>query len=118
MTTKMYGIDVSVYQPSELAAYHKAGASFTIVKLTEGTGYVNPKAMKQVSSSRANHMYTHAYHFANFGNSVEQAKKEAACFIKEAEKVNISKKRILWLDWEKSSSNQVAGTRSSNTGLS
>ena len=115
MTIKKYGVDVSVYQTSDLTAYHKAGASFAIVKLTEGTGYVNPKALMQVSSSRANHMYTHAYHFANFGNSVEQAKKEAACFIKEATKAAISKKRILWLDWEFSSNNKVTSNSSSNT---
>lgn len=115
MTTRKYGVDVSVFQPSDLKAYHKAGASFAIVKLTEGTGYYNPKAYKQVTSSRENHLYTHAYHFANFGSSVEQAKKEAAYFIREATKVAISKKRILWLDWEKSSSNQVTGTRAINT---
>ncbi|AZA17185.1 MAG: lysin, 1,4-beta-N-acetylmuramidase or lysozyme (endogenous virus) [Lactobacillus phage ViSo-2018b] len=42
------------------------------------------KASKQVASSRANHMYTHAYHFARFGSSVSQAKREADYFIKEA----------------------------------
>ena len=115
MTTKEYGVDVSVYQSSDLATYHKAGASFTIIKLTEGTGYVNPKAMEQITNSRANHMYTHAYHFANFSSSVEQAKKEAAYFIREATKAAISKKRILWLDWESSSNNRVTGTSSSNT---
>lgn len=115
MTTRKYGVDVASYQSTDMAAYHKAGASFAIVKLTEGTGYVNPKDTKQISSSRDNHMYTHAYHFANFGNSVEQAKKEAAYFIREAEKVNISKKRILWLDWENSRNNKVTGSSSSNT---
>lgn len=98
-----------------MAAYHKAGASFAIVKLTEGTDYVNPKASKQVASSRANHLYTHAYHFARFGSSVSQAKKEAAYFIKEAKKEDISQKRMLFLDWESGSGNVVTGPKAANT---
>ena len=112
---RTYGVDVAVYQPTDLASYQKAGASFAIVKLTEGTGYFNPRAMAQVSSSRANHLYTHAYHFANFGSSVAQAKKEAKYFLTWAEKTSISKKRMLWLDWEASSANRVDGGRAANT---
>lgn len=115
MSSKTYGVDVASYQATDMAVYHKAGASFAIVKLTEGTDYVNPKASKQVDSSRANHLYTHAYHFARFGSSVSQAKKEAAFFIKEAKKFDISKKRMLWLDWESGSGNIVTGAKSSNT---
>lgn len=112
---RTYGVDVAVYQPTDLASYHKAGASFAIVKLTEGTGYFNPKAQAQVTSARANHLYTHAYHFANFGSSVAQAKKEAKYFLTWVKKTNISKKRMLWLDWESSSANRVDGARSANT---
>ncbi|XJZ60230.1 GH25 family lysozyme [Lactobacillus delbrueckii subsp. bulgaricus] len=115
MSSKTYGVDVAVYQPTDLVAYHKAGASFAIVKLTEGSDYINPKAAKQVSSSRANHLYTHAYHFARFGSSVSHAKKEAAYFIKEAKKEDISKKRMLWLDWESGSGNVVTSSKESNT---
>lgn len=115
MSSKTYGVDVAVYQPTDMAAYHKAGASFAIVKLTEGLDYINPKAAKQVASSRANHLYTHAYHFARFGSSVSQAKKEAAFFIKEAKEQDISQKRMLWLDWESGSGNVVTGEKSSNT---
>lgn len=112
---RTYGVDVAVYQPTDLASYHKAGASFAIIKLTEGTGYFNPKAQAQVTSARANHLYTHAYHFANFGSSVSQAKKEAKYFLTWVEKTNISKKRMLWLDWESSPANRVDGARSANT---
>ena len=115
MLFRKYGIDVSSYQLTDLATYHRAGASFAIIKLTEGTSYVNPKSKAQIASSRANHMYTHAYHFANFGNSVTKAKDEAKFFIRAAQLLNISKKRILWLDWEKSSSNKVSGSKGSNT---
>lgn len=115
MSSKTYGVDVASYQSTDMAAYHKAGASFAIVKLTEGTDYVNPKASKQVDSSRANHLYTHAYHFARFGSSVCQAKKEAAYFIKQAKKEDISQKRMLWLDWESGSGNTVTGPKAANT---
>lgn len=115
MSSRTYGVDVASYQATDMAAYHKAGASFAIVKLTEGTDYLNPKASKQVASSRANHMYTHAYHFARFGSSVSHAKKEAAFFIKEAKKLDISQKRMLWLDWESGSGNTVTGPKASNT---
>ena len=115
MSSKTYGVDVASYQSTDMAAYHKAGASFAIVKLTEGVDYLNPKAAKQVASSRANHLYTHAYHYARFGSSVSQAKKEAAYFIKAAKKEDISKKRMLWLDWESGSGNVVTGPKASNT---
>lgn len=115
MSSKTYGVDVASYQPTDLAAYHKAGASFAIVKLTEGTDYLNPKASKQVASSRANHLYTHAYHYARFGSSVSRAKKEAAYFIKAAKKEDISQKRMLWLDWESGSGNVVTGFKAANT---
>ena len=115
MSSKTYGVDVASYQSTDMAAYHKAGASFAIVKLTEGVDYLNPKAAKQVDSSRANHLYTHAYHFARFGSSVSRAKKEAAYFIKQAKKFDISQKRMLWLDWESGSGNVVTGPKASNT---
>ena len=115
MSSKTYGVDVAVYQPTDLSAYEKAGASFAIVKLTEGLDYVNSKAAKQVASSRASHLYTHAYHFARFGSSVSQARKEAAYFIKEAKAQDISQKRMLWLDWESGSGNVVTGPKADNT---
>lgn len=115
MSSRTYGVDVASYQATDMAVYHKAGASFAIVKLTEGTDYLNPKASKQVDSSRANHLYTHAYHYARFGSSVSRAKKEAAYFIKVAKKEDISRKRMLWLDWESGSGNVVTGPKASNT---
>lgn len=115
MTSKKYGVDVSSYQPINMLDYHKAGASFAIIKLTEGLNYTNPRADKQVTSSRASHLYTHAYHFARFGSSVSQAKKEAAYFIKEAKAQSISQKRMLWLDWESGSGNVVTGSKAANT---
>lgn len=115
MATRRYGVDVAAYQSTSMGNFHTAGASFVVVKLTEGTNYFNPKARAQVASSRANHCYTHAYHFANFGSSVSQAKAEAKYFLKYVAKVNISKKRMIFLDWEGNTYNCVTGTKPYNT---
>lgn len=115
MANKTYGVDVASYQPTDLSGYHKAGASFSVVKLTQGTGYFNPKDTAQIKSSRALGMETHAYHYAEFGNSVSRAKAEAKFFLDRAAKQNISKKRYLFLDWEAGSGNVVTGAKSANT---
>lgn len=115
MASKTYGVDVASYQPTDLSVYHKAGASFTIVKLTQGTGYFNPKDTAQVKSSRSLGMETHAYHYAEFGSSVSRAKAEAKYFLARAAKQNISKKRYLFLDWEAGNGNVVTGSKSANT---
>lgn len=117
MAFKQYGVDVASYQPEDVSSYHSKGASFCIVKLTQGTGYTNPKAAAQVQSARSGHMYVHAYHYAEFGSSVSQAKAEAAYFIKVAKQdtIDIAKSRYLWLDWESGSGNVVTGPKAANT---
>ena len=115
MATRDFVVDVAVYQLTSMSAYKHAGARQVIVKLTEGTGYFNPKASAQIKSAHANHMYVHGYHFATFGNSVSRAKAEARFFINRAKKLNISKKRYLWLDWETGDGNVVVNSIYSNT---
>ena len=115
MATRDYVVDVAVYQLTSMSAYKHAGARQVIVKLTEGTGYFNPKASTQIKSTHANHMYLHAYHFATFGNSVSRAKAEAKFFVARAKKLNISKKRYLWLDWEAGDGNVIINSTYSNT---
>lgn len=115
MATRDFVADVAVYNSTSMSAYKHAGARQVIVKLTEGTGYFNPKASAQIKSAHANHMYLHAYHFATFGNSVSRAKAEAKFFVARAKKLNISKKRYLWLDWETGDGNVVINSTYSNT---
>lgn len=115
MATRDYVVDVAVYQSTSMSAYKRAGAHQVIVKLTEGTGYFNPKASAQIKSIHANHMYLHAYHFATFSNSVSRAKREAKFFVAEAKRHNISKKRYLWLDWEAGDGNSIVNSTYSNT---
>lgn len=117
MTFKQYGVDVASYQPADVSGYHAKGADFCIVKLTQGTGYINPLASYQVASSRKGHMYTHAYHYAEFGSSLSKAKAEAQYFIKVAKQANIdiAKSRYLWLDYEDGNGNTVHGDKAVNT---
>lgn len=115
MATRDFAVDVAVYQPSDMSVYKFAGARQVIVKVTEGLGYINPKAGTQIKSTHNNHMYLHAYHFATFGNNVGRAKAEAKFFVSRAKKLNISKKRYLWLDWETGDGNVVVNSTYSNT---
>lgn len=115
MANRQLGIDAAVYQGTSMSAYHNAGAKFGIIKLTEGTGYINPKAHYQIKSLHANHMYVHAYHFATFGYNTSRAKAEAKFFVNRAKAENISKKRYLWLDWETGSGNCVTGGKVAST---
>ena len=112
---RTYAVDVATYQPSNLTSYHSHGAKDVLVKVSEGTGYFNPKASAQIKSAHDNHMYVHGYHFALFGNSVSRAKAEAKFFVHRAEYLNISKKRYLPLDWETGDGNVVTGSKYSNT---
>ena len=115
MASRQYVVDVAAYQNASLAAYHNAGAKAVFVKLTEGTGYFNPKAIAQVRSAHAHNMYVHAYHFATFGSSVRRAIDEAKWFIKRAKVLNISKKRYMALDWETGDGNVVSNGKTIST---
>ena len=115
MASRQYVVDVAAYQNTSLAAYHNAGAKAVFVKLTEGTGYFNPKAIAQVRSAHAHNMYVHAYHFATFGSSVRRARDEAKWFIKRAKVLNISKKRYMALDWETGDGNVVSNGKTVST---
>lgn len=115
MATRDFAVDVAVYNSTDMSAYKRAGARQVIVKVTEGLGYINPKASAQVKSAHNNHMYLHAYHFATFSNNVGRAKAEAKFFVSRAKKLNISKKRYLWLDWETGDGNVVINSAYSNT---
>lgn len=113
---RVYGVDVSAYQPSNLAGYHHAGAHFAIIKASEGTWYRSPLAAAQVHSAHhSGYSSVHVYHFANFSHSVGRAKAEARYFIAQAKRLNIAHSRYLVLDWEGSSYNYVYGGRIANT---
>lgn len=93
----MQGIDVSSWQPSDVTS--RVAADFAIVKTTQGTGYVNPKANAQLANATASGKEIGVYHYAGGGNCVA----EADYFL--AHSSGYVRKAMLVLDWE---SNQNA----------
>lgn len=73
-----YFIDVSSYQPADLTAIcQAAGTRKTIIKVSEGTGYLSPNRLTQTQTSEP----IGFYHFASFGGDVNKAVAEANFFI-------------------------------------
>lgn len=105
----VFGVDVSSFQGTDLSNYARNGAQYAIVKLTEGTGYVNPHAAGQIASAKANNMMVMAYHFARFNGSVAEAQAEANYFLANAS--SLPKGSVLILDDEAS----FSGSQSANT---
>lgn len=109
----IHGIDVSSYQPNvDWWSVAAAGADFAIVKLTEGNGYVNPRARQQVDGARAAGLLVMGYHFArpNGPNWAADAIAEAAhllsmsegmfCFLDVERNTALTSEEIpLWKAW-------------------
>ena len=91
------GIDVSSYQTSDVTA--RVAADFAIVKTTQGTSYVNPRANTQIANAQATGKEIGIYHYAGGGNP----EAEADFFINNS--AGYIRKAVLVLDWE---SNQNA----------
>lgn len=73
-----YFIDVSSYQPADLNNIcAQAGTRKTIIKVSEGTGYLSPNRVTQTQTSEP----IGYYHFARFSGNVNQAVAEANFFI-------------------------------------
>ena len=73
-----YFIDVSSYQSADLTAIcQAAGTRKTIIKVSEGTGYLSPNRFTQTQTSEP----VGYYHFARFGGNVSQAVAEANYFL-------------------------------------
>ena len=74
VSKKSYGVDVASYQSTSVSYI---GAKFAIVKLTQGTDYLNPKAGAQIKSAKANGLMVMGYFYANHSASVSRARSEA-----------------------------------------
>lgn len=95
-----YFIDVSAYQPGDLTDICNAsGTRNTIIKVTEGSGWLSPVATQQTNTSNC----VGYYHFARFGGDVDLAQAEADFFISNLP----SKPRYLVCDYEDSASGNV-----------
>lgn len=100
--TREIVLDASNYQEKLTSKdYARIGATKLIVKLTEGTNYVNPDIKLLINRAAAGGVTGFAfYHFGRFHND-SQAIKEANMFVKVAkEKVNVIKNTLLILDAE------------------
>lgn len=104
---KSYGVDVSNYQGTDLSPYARQGAKFAIVKLTEGTGYINPNAAGQIASAKANDMLAMGYVFAHSGGNTAEAKQEAEYGLAEAQRAGLPKGSYIAYDYEVGASGSI-----------
>lgn len=97
--------DVSSWNPDTPAFFQtlrRANTKAVIVKLSEGTGYRNPKAAQQVKNAWANNMHAHGYHYAQF-QTAAQAEAEARYFASTAKLRGLNQTSVMALDLEDAS---------------
>lgn len=110
------GVDTASYQDTDLTKYKNAGAQFAIVKLTEGTTYVNYKAAEQYASAQSNGLMTMAYFYATFGTDSQEALNEARFFVQHAQAMGVPRGSYLAVDYESGDGNNFSTTdRTANT---
>ena len=112
VSKRSYGVDVASYQSTSV---NYTGAKFALVKLTQGTDYLNPKATAQIKSAKANGLLVGGYFYANHSNSVSRARSEAKYAVAKAKALGIPVGSYLADDWEQGSGNSVNGGASANT---
>lgn len=112
VSKKSYGVDVASYQSTTV---NYTGAKFALVKLTQGTDYLNPKATAQIKSAKANGLLVGGYFYANHSNSVSRARSEAKYAVAKAKALGIPEGSYLADDWEQGSGNSVNGSASAST---
>ena len=109
---RSYGVDLASYQSTSVSY---TGAKFAIVKLTQGTDYLNPKADQQIKSAKAHGLLVGGYFYANHSNSVSRARSEAKYAVAKAKALGIPKGSYLADDFEQGSGNSVNGGVQANT---
>lgn len=99
-----YFIDVSAYQSADLTGIcQAAGTNNTIIKVSEGVGWLSPVMAQQTNTSNC----IGYYHFARFGGDVATAQAEANYFVSNLP----SRPRYLVCDYEDGAS----GDKQANT---
>lgn len=109
---RSYGVDLASYQSTNVSY---TGAKFAIVKLTQGTDYLNPKAGTQIKSAKANGLLVGGYFYANHSNSVSRARAEAKYAVAKAKALGIPEGSYIADDFEQGSGNSVNGGVQANT---
>lgn len=112
VSKQSYGVDVASYQSTSV---NYTGAKFALVKLTQGTDYLNPKAVAQIKSAKANGLLVGGYFYANHSNSVSRARSEAKYAVAKAKALGIPEGSYLADDFEQGSGNSVNGGVQANT---
>ena len=112
VSKRSYGVDVASYQSTSV---NYTGAKFALVKLTQGTDYLNPKATAQIKSAKANGLLVGGYFYANHSNSVSRARSEAKYAVAKAKELGIPEGSYLADDFEQGSGNSVNGGVQANT---
>ena len=107
VAARSLGIDVASYQSADLSAHARSGAKFAVVKVSEGTGYRNPKASGQVASARRQNMMPMGYHFATFSANSAAAKREANYAVASAKAVGLAPGSYLACDYESGDGNNI-----------
>lgn len=99
-------VDVASYQGNlSVSAYNtmkKYGVKAVIVKVSEGTNYVNPYASTQIKNAQAAGLAVGVYHYSRFSNA-SGAKSEANYFANQVAALGLSKSTLMVDDLEDSS---------------
>lgn len=114
VAARSYGVDVASYQSTNLSSVAQAGSQFAIVKVSEGTGYRNPKASQQISSAIATNMMPMAYHFATFGANSAAAAAEGNYAVASAKALGLPSGSYIACDWETGQGNNVNGGKNAS----
>ena len=101
---RKYGVDVAVYQSKSV---NYPGAEFALVKVTEGTSYINPSASAQIKSAKSRGLLTGGYFYANHCASVSRAREEAKFAVVKAKAFGVPLGSYLADDFEQGDGNDV-----------
>ena len=101
---RKYGVDVAVYQSKSV---NYPGAEFALVKVTEGTSYINPSASAQIKSAKSRGILTGGYFYANHCASVSRAREEAKFAVAKAKAFGVPLGSYLADDFEQGDGNDV-----------
>lgn len=112
VSKRSYGVDVAIYQ-SKTVSY--PNAKFAIVKLTEGTNYINPSASAQIKSAKARGLLVAGYFYANHSSSVTRAREEARYAVAKAKALGVPASSYIADDFEQGDGNSVLDYASLNT---
>ena len=109
---RSYGVDVASYQSSSVGY---AGAKFVLVKLTEGTSCINPKASSQIKRGKNHGSLVAGYFSANHPAPVPRASAEAKYAVEKAKALGVPSGSYIADDFEQGSGNNVNGSTTANT---